>query len=319
MSTEAQATTTITQTTVVVGVSASAATSAMNASSPTSVWSIINQLQLLILFLLIDTYIPDDVRGFIEGQDFALFNFDFIPATDIPYINIPTEWMDFEQSDVNLAMVGVKSRSTFTNMFSLLLTVISLFIIHILVKLMPKCRSNQDDVSRSRAKKTLSLLRVKLLYWFMYVIYIRMVLEANQVLLFSTLKELNIFAVEDSAAIVSLVIAILVLLFCLFLLIEAIILFCKHFKNYNPEEKFLFIEYYADVKNHRWARIYTTLLLTRRLLFVIVIILLGFIGGRRVLTILLVVQVLYWIALVILRPFDEVKNNLVEITNETFY
>lgn len=79
------------------------------------------------------------------------------------------------------------------------------------------------------------------------------------------------------------------------------------------------MEYYADIKNKRWTRLYTSLLLARRLLFVFIIILLGFIGGQNVLIILLVVQVFYLVALIILRPFDEVKNNIVEITNEAFY
>lgn len=318
MSLGAQAATVTTQTAVAVGVGTSAATSAMNTSSPTTVWAICNQLQLLILFLLVDTYIPDDVKGLIEGQDFALFNFDFIPAADIPYINIPTEWMDFEQTDINLEKVGVNSRSTFTNIFSLLLTIIFLIVTHITVKLLPKCRK-KEETPKGKIQKFWLWLRTKLLDWFMYVIYVRMILEANQVLLFSSLKEIDIFDVEETASIVSLCVAMLVLLMCLFLLIQALYLFCKHFKSYDPEEKFVFMEFYADVKNKRWARLYTALLLARRFLFVIAIIFLAVAGTQWIFGVLLGTQIVYWVALVVLRPFEEAKNNLVEITNETFY
>lgn len=204
MSTEAVATTTVTQTAVAVAVGASLVTSTLNTSSPSSAWSVFNQLQLLILFLLVDTYIPVDVRGYIEGQDFALFNFDFIPAVDIPYINVPAEWMDFEQPDVNLAKVGVNSGSTFTNVFSLLLTIVILVAFHIVVKLSPKCKNKEETGAKSKIKNLWMKLRLTLLEWFRYAIYVRLILEANQVLLFSSLKELDIFDVDDASAIVSL-------------------------------------------------------------------------------------------------------------------
>ena len=79
------------------------------------------------------------------------------------------------------------------------------------------------------------------------------------------------------------------------------------------------MEFFADIKEHRWARMYTALLLTRRLLFVVVIITLSFIGRQAVFITLLVIQIGYWVVMLVLRPFRSVQSNLVELTNETFF
>ena len=79
------------------------------------------------------------------------------------------------------------------------------------------------------------------------------------------------------------------------------------------------MEFYAGIKNSRKARIYSTLLLSRRLCFVVVIILFGFIGRTPIFSIMLTIQFLYWLSLILIKPFDVVKDNIIEIANETFY
>ena len=74
-------------TAVLSGSAASLAMSSLNVSGGNSAWSLIHQLQLLVLFLVIPTYIAKDVREFIEAQGFVLFTFDFIPLIEIPYLN----------------------------------------------------------------------------------------------------------------------------------------------------------------------------------------------------------------------------------------
>jgi len=51
---------------------------------------------MIILILLIDPFIPDSVRVFMESQDILLFNFHFLPSGDIPLIDIPVDWMNPE-------------------------------------------------------------------------------------------------------------------------------------------------------------------------------------------------------------------------------
>lgn len=79
------------------------------------------------------------------------------------------------------------------------------------------------------------------------------------------------------------------------------------------------MEYYADVRTSHWARCYTSLLLTRRLVFVVIVLLVNFISSEFVFSLLLGIQLLYLGVLLMIRPFEEIENNLVELTNEMFF
>ena len=70
---------------VVVGISASVSlsTSLLNMSSPVTIFSMINQFQLLLLLLVWGVYISDGLHNLIVGMKFCLINFEFIHIEDI--------------------------------------------------------------------------------------------------------------------------------------------------------------------------------------------------------------------------------------------
>jgi hypothetical protein len=103
-----------------------------------SAWSLIHQLQMMILFLLIPTYISDDVRALIEDQDFVLFTFNFIPAVDIPYLNVLCEWFESDQTVQTLVNLGIESQRTFNNLFSLMLVFSGIALLHLGTKFTPE-------------------------------------------------------------------------------------------------------------------------------------------------------------------------------------
>ena len=105
-----------------------------NGSSLTTLWAIIEQLQMVILLLLIDDYTPEDINEYLGGVGFVMLNFKFIPAADIPYVDIPTDWMTFGDPFDKIEKLGFNSISTFVNNVSLFLSFIVLFIVHMLLK-----------------------------------------------------------------------------------------------------------------------------------------------------------------------------------------
>ena len=111
---------------------AAASTALLNLSSPTAVWSLANQLQLLLSLILTGAYFPTQITDYLSGQTFASFNFDFIPVVEIPLIKIPIESLDFNHSYSNLNAIGVKSGSSFVNNLGLLFTIMVLVSIHLL-------------------------------------------------------------------------------------------------------------------------------------------------------------------------------------------
>ena len=114
----------------------SVATSVLNGTPPTSLWAIMNQLQVIILTLLIDDYTPEDINQYIEGVGFVMFNFNFLPLEDAPGISIPTNWMDFGEPFDKAEKLGFDSLSTFVNNLSLFLAFIGLSILHMSLKLL---------------------------------------------------------------------------------------------------------------------------------------------------------------------------------------
>jgi hypothetical protein len=65
MSPIAKSTSATTTSAVAVSASAAIATSALKANSPMGLWSLFNQLQMLILLLLVDDFVPVDVNDYI--------------------------------------------------------------------------------------------------------------------------------------------------------------------------------------------------------------------------------------------------------------
>lgn len=83
-----------TQVVVGTGVTVNIVASSFNAGSPNSVFALINQLQLIIVLMVIDTTIPHSVRQYIASYDFVLLDFDFVPLSRWPVFNEPVEYMD---------------------------------------------------------------------------------------------------------------------------------------------------------------------------------------------------------------------------------
>ena len=117
---------------------AGAAVSSINAivsgNPPTGIYFILHQLQLIILFLMIDPFIPDTLKTYLEGQGFALVNFNMIPSADIPGIDIPVDWLESEQTNEALSALGIESKSTLVNNLSLFLMIGFIIFIHVMLR-----------------------------------------------------------------------------------------------------------------------------------------------------------------------------------------
>ena len=113
--TVAQATTYIAS----ASVAASACTSIASASSPQSIWSIVNQYQLMMTFQLLGWYISPDVQGYINEFQYSSFSFSFVPYYSVPGLSKVYSFFSTPQSNANLGNVGLDYGSTVANFSSL--------------------------------------------------------------------------------------------------------------------------------------------------------------------------------------------------------
>ena len=157
--------------------------------------------------------------------------------------------------------------------------------------------------------------------------YMRLFIEAHEAMLLSASSEIYLFELNSFPEKVSFAIAIGVLLASIALPALAFYVFWKQRNNYDPEKKFVLMEFLADLRNAKAARMYMTVLLIRRVIFIVLIIffiefprefIYIVILGKEFVINFLVSQFIYVTSLLIIRPFDNIINNIIEFINEAF-
>ena len=85
----------------------------------------------------------------------------------------------------------------------------------------------------------------------------------------------------------------------------------------NTQSKFS--EFFTELKAHKKNKIHIIWLLARRTVYVILIVNFAFMYSRALLISLSIIQIWYAIFIGILRPYEEAKNNMIEIINQIFF
>ena len=150
-------------------------------------------------------------------------------------------------------------------------------------------------------------------------IYVRILLEAYFFLLLSSFSEHYHWNTSSIPNIISLFIAsIWAWIWFIFVALSLI----SWYTNKNRENLDIYIplkELYSGIRNTKTSMLYSTFLLTRRLIFVVLLIYGETFSNIILIYPMIALQIAYLVQLLIVRPFKEVKNNIIEITNEWFY
>ena len=183
-----------------------------NVSSGSSIWLLINEVQLFFLLLLTRAYIPDDVRLVITGLKFALNPTFYFSFNSMSAYNSVIDNFNFELSNNSLSYVGVSSDSSVYNtapFFVFTLIVIAFhFAVIIFKKLLSKWKTDWKwgwlvKIMIWIVEKTYNLLSISY--------YIRFALEINQFLLICSVYEISIFNITNPFRVASLLFAMLLL------------------------------------------------------------------------------------------------------------
>lgn len=120
MTDEAQTLSSGSQAATAAGTAVAVVTSLLNSSSPMAIWSMANQIQILMLLLLTHSSLPADVITFISSNSLFSFNKNFLPFENNFLSKIPLDWMGRAQTNIGLADMGIESGSSFNNTFGIL-------------------------------------------------------------------------------------------------------------------------------------------------------------------------------------------------------
>ena len=225
---------------------------------------------------------------------------------------------DFGLSNSLLEPFGIKSDSSVYNWSSFVCIMIMCNLFYLILLWLKCCSStSQANENTSRWNKIVTLLIKKAYEFFTFSYYIRALIEMNQFILVSSINEIHQFNVTGGLRITSLVVAFWLLALCLSLITISLYLAvtfdaenqskCKHFK-----------EFFAGLKPQKKFRLYTSIQIFRRVLFVLILIIFDTTLAETIVTIIWVLQFIYLVYAVILRPFDEIKTNIIEILNEVY-
>ena len=264
----------------------------INSSSISSLWSLLNQLQLLFLLLITGAFIPEDVKTVILGQKFAISPFSYIPLQDIEFYKSALKRFNFNLSNSEFDQLGVESGSSIYNICSFFVTLIWITLLHLIIYFTRVWLNKYEDSEESWWLTRVSKWIINRLFKILtFGYYIRLFLEINQYFLITSVDEIYSFNASGAIRIISLIIAfILFILWLSFIWIPMCLAFYSH-QTSNEESKFG--EFFNGLKSMKRFKFYTAILISRRTIFVVVLICLVSTSSILVISILSILQLIY--------------------------
>ena len=304
---------------VVVVFITSSISSVINLLSGSSIWSLINQVQLFFLLLLTRAYIPDDVKLVITGLKFALNLPSYFSFSSITAYNSSLNNFNFELSNNSLSYVGVSSDSSVYNITPFIVTMLAMLAVHLVVlilnKLLAMCRT---DWRWGWLVKFVKWVTEKLFNFLTFGYYIRVVLEMNQFLLICSVYEVYSFNASQLFRVISLVFAMLT--FGAWI-VTSVFMFYLSASLYTVDESKhnKLGEFFNGLKMQRRFKLHAFMLMLRRIVFVTLLLTCNSVASRLLIGVLAFIQLIYLAYVCFMRPFWQIKDNLIDIVNEIYF
>jgi hypothetical protein len=273
-------------------------------------WSIFIQLQMIVVILSIDPNPTGHILYFVEWVNFSLVNFNFIPLADIRLL---ADWMDLEQENNFLRAIDLESKSSLLNHVSLFTVFLLIFILHLFIELIFYWFKPSEVRNR---RFSCFFVRADILNIFRNVAYIRLLWLSMVSLLLSSLHELENYSSENTFADISSVVAFELWGICLWFFIHIIFYYLKFLKS--EYGNFFLMEMFNGIKDGRIARFFTVIWVGRSLLFWAFAVFFSHRNRIAAYAVVFGYQILFFVYLVAIRPFERVIDTLVEAINQGF-
>ena len=295
------------------------ASSLINTSSLSSMWSMVNQVQIFFLLLLTRAFIPEDVKAVITGSNFmqnlpALFAFN-----DIEFYNTFIGNFNFKLTNDIFEPLNLKSNSTVYNTSSIFVWIVIFALIHYIIKNLRKWIDKIKNEGRwTIVLSIIKWLIKKSLEILTYGYYIRYSLQMYQFLIVSSMYELYTSDTSQNLKALSFLFALILFSLWIVLIITAGYLSLSSYEVIEGQHNKIG-ELFSGLKMQKTKKLYVPLMLFRRSIFVVLLISLITIPSQILIGLLLFIQLMYAAYIIIVRPFKEVKNNIIECINEIYF
>ena len=293
--------------------------SLFNTTSMSSLWSMMHQIQLFFLLLLTRAYIPIDVRVIITGLKIVLDPPKYFQLENFPYYNTVMDGMVYNLNNSILESLCILSNSTIYNLLPMFILIWLIGIFHSITFIIVRIFSRRsEDRKQSWMLWIIKWSFGKLFMFLTFSWYIRYILEMNQYMLISSINEIFNFDTSTSLRIISVCFAFLILSFWLSLIVLTSKLTFSAYESIEGGHNKIG-EFFNGVKMEKKSKLYVVVLLIRRFVYVFLLISLVSIQSWILISVLSILQFGYALFIIILRPFKEIRCNLIEILNELYF
>ena len=309
----------VTKSSVSTTVGAVVISSIIGISSLASIWIMINQLQIFFLLLFTGVSFPDGVIEVITGSKIFLFPFPSIPFKNLKFQSSLINYFQIDQSNSILERIGVESESTLINIYSFACSFILAVLIHFFIAVVFKVTLCLETSKCCKLLgKWIRFIISKLFYFLTFGYYIRNFIETFQYMLISSISEVKRLEFNTKSKMLSFAISIILILIWLIFAIFSLIMSCRVNKMHD-QQRDKFGELFVGLKQSKTARFYTVSWLIKKLIFVSLLLMLASTYLFYVMLTRWLIQISYIVYLVKVRPFEEIRNNFIEVINEIYF
>ena len=273
----------------------------------------------IFLLLLLQSFIPEDVKGVIRGPEFVVNIFSYIPISGIEFYERVFSSFKFPLSYSALNDFGICSDGSIYNFYPMLTWLLLIIPLHIYLYFTKIwiLRISENGCWKWFVKFAKRLVN-KVSNMMTFGFYIRNIFELSQVILIFSIYEIYRFNTIDSLRIISDIFAIILVFSYLAFVCFIVYLIASLYKIKEDSHNKLG-EFFCGIKNTKTARCAIISILIRKLIFVALLILLASISSKVVISIVWTIQFAYLIYVSYLRPFEEKKANAIQIINEAYF
>ncbi|CAI2375785.1 unnamed protein product [Moneuplotes crassus] len=283
----------------------------LNQASRNSILSSINQLQLLILLLLFEIHLPSIVVNYLRSLSSSLIPIS-IDWGSFPGFRIVWKLFDYPQERDDFEMIDISSGSTIINLNTLVGIFVTFLITHLFVATFLSCNKESQKCCARMARYIKKCLTFEMYFVLVFESFITMCL--------CSVSEFKSFRVVGTGAErLSFIFAVVFCILALGIIISATFIWIYNDpEDFDIENAFLG-GLFSGLKTTKAGRTQILLFFIRRALLCSMIALLSDISRPIFLGLYLGVNCIHCTIICIIRPFEKVADNILEITNELFY
>jgi cysteine-rich repeat protein len=308
----------VTSSVMASGAAVNALTIVLSVGSSQSLFSSANQLQLMLLLPLFRVYMPKPIVDFYKELSWTLLSFDFLKVDIWPGVQIVSKTFSKEQSDPYLNLIGISDFSSMMNVMQCMLLIAMLFLLHAFVSLWYLA-------VKDKANPTWTQKLIKNLFKAMtFNIYARIIIEAFLIAAISAYSEIKTtrFGGGDTYCKLSMVSFAFSIVIVVILHLSILLNVYELWKLRDTliiEDDSYFTEFFSGLKEDNLSRTFNVCNMIRRSLLALWVVVFTFLPAIAIIIVFSLLQLMFTIYMIYLRPFVLKRDNLRECINEMMF